>query len=576
MKLRRLIRTNLANYRWPFVGLLVLQSLQALASMVLPGLNGDLIDNGVMVGDTDYIWRTGGVMLLFTMAQIVLAAGAVYVGSRIAMGISRDVRRELFSQVTEFSAREVAAFGPASLITRITNDVQQVQILIAMVSAMALAAPMTMIFGIILALREDLGLSVTMWVAIPIAVVVLGVLISRMVPAFQQMQVRIDRINQVLREQITGIRVVRAFTREDWEIDRFAVANAEVTSVSLTAGRVMAFMIPSINLIVYGANIAVLALGASRIESGDLQIGSLIAYLTYLLMVLMSVVMTTFVTSMIPRASVAAERIIDVLDTPSSVTPPANPVTDMPQPGSVEMVDAGFQYPGAERPVLRDISFQTSPGTTTAIIGGTGSGKTTLVNMVLRLFDATEGEVRVNGVNVRELAPEALWGSVGYVPQKAFLFSGTVASNLRFGNPDATDDELWEALRVAQAADFVQTMPDGIDSAITQGGGNVSGGQRQRLSIARALVAKPDIYIFDDSFSALDLSTEAELRAALRPHTTEASVITVAQRISTIRDADQIIVLDGGEIVGLGTHDELLTTCGTYQEIVESQFTAAG
>lgn len=575
MKLVRLLRTRLRPYRGALTLVIVLQLLQAIAMLTLPGLSADLIDNGVLVGDNRHIWRMGGFMLAVTLVQAALSVAAVYFGARVAMGFSRDVRRDLFHQVTNFSAREVAEFGAPSLITRITNDVQQVQMLVVLTSTMMLAAPLTMVVGVVMAIRQDVGLSIIMVVAVPATVVLLGLLVSRMVPAFRLMQVRVDRINSVLRDQITGIRVVRAFVREPEERARFEQANADVTEVSLRAGHVMAFMIPSINLIVGLANVAVLALGAPRIESGDLQVGSLVAYLSYLLQVLLAVVMTTFVASMIPRASVAADRIVDVLDTSSSVVPPTNPVTAMPEPGSIRLDDVAFQYPGAAEPVLCYVTFDVGPGTTTAIIGSTGSGKTTLVNVMMRMFDATEGEVIINGVPIRDLDLDTLWTSIGYVPQKAFLFSGTVASNLRYGRPDATDDELWAALTVAQATDFVQSMPDGLDSEIAQGGSNVSGGQRQRLSIARALVARPSIYIFDDSFSALDLATEARLRGALTPYTADAAVVTIAQRVSSIRDADQIVVLENGRVVGLGRHDELVESCPTYIEIVDSQHAGA-
>jgi ATP-binding cassette subfamily B protein len=473
--------------------------------------------------------------------------------------------------VTAFSAREVGRFGAPSLITRITNDVQQVQMLVVMAATMLIAAPLTMVIGIIMALREDVGLSIVLVVAIPAAVVILGLVIARMVPAFQLMQVRIDRVNTVLREQISGIRVVRAFVREPEQTRRFAAANADLTEVALRAGRLMSTMFPTVGLIVNMSSLAVLWVGADRVATGDLAIGSLVAYLSYLIQILMAVVMVTFMLSMIPRAGVAAERIVDVVETESTVRAATNPVTAVHQRGSLEFRDVGFRYPGAEHAVLSDVSFRVGPGETTAIIGSTGAGKTTLVNLVSRLFDATSGAVLVDGVDVRQLDPDLLWGKVGYVPQKAYLFSGTVASNLRFGRPDATDGDLWEALEVAQAAGFVQSMPDGLASPIAQGGSNVSGGQRQRLAIARALVVRPEIFVFDDSFSALDLATDARLRAALAPRTADAAVLIVAQRVSTIRDADQIVVLEDGEIVGLGPHDDLMRTCPTYAEIVESQ-----
>lgn len=572
MSLRQLLRSHLGPYRAVLLAVVVLQAIQTTATLILPSLNADIIDKGVLTGDNGYIWRVGGVMLAISLVQVVFAAWAVWYGARAAMGFGRDVRRDLFHQVTSYSAREVGTFGAPSLITRITNDVQQVQTLVVMATTMMIAAPLTMVIGMVLAIREDAGLSVVLAIAIPAAVLILGIVIVQMVPAFRLMQVRIDRVNAVLREQITGIRVVRAFVREPEEAKRFAGANAELTEVSLRAGRLMSLMFPTVGLVMNMSSLAVIWVGADRIGNGSMQIGSLVAYLTYVVQILMAVVMVTLMVSWIPRAGVAAERIVEVLDTESSVRAPANPVTAVAERGTVEFRDVGFSYPGAEHPVLSHVSFRVHTGQTTAIIGSTGAGKTTIANLIVRLFDATEGAVLVNGVDVRELDPTLLWGNVGYVPQKAYLFSGTVASNLRFGRPDATDAQLWEALDIAQASGFVRAMPDGLDSEITQGGGNVSGGQRQRLSIARALVVRPDIYVFDDSFSALDLATDARLRAALAPHTAEAAVVVVAQRVSTIRDADQIVVLEDGEVIGIGTHDDLVRTCPTYAEIVESQY----
>ncbi|MEO6571224.1 MAG: ABC transporter ATP-binding protein [Ilumatobacteraceae bacterium] len=571
MSLRQLLRTHLAPYRrmlWLVVGL---QAIQTTATLALPALNADLIDNGVLVGDNGHIWRVGAVMLGFSLLQIVFAAIAVWFGARAAMAFGRDLRRDLFHQVTGYSAREVGRFGAPSLITRITNDVQQVQMLVVLGATMMVAAPLTMVIGIILAVREDAGLSIVLVFAMPGAVLLLGGIVWRMVPAFQQMQVRVDRVNGVLREQITGIRVVRAFVREPEETARFSEANALLTDTSLRTGRLMAATFPTVGLIVNISSLAVLWIGANRISAGDMQIGSLVAYLSYLIQVLIAVVMVTFMASMVPRAAVAADRIVEVLDTQSSVQPPDHPVTDLPERGTLEFRSVSFRYAGALQPVLRDVSFRAEAGTTTAIIGSTGAGKTTIVNLIARLFDATDGAVLVDGVDVRRLAPDLLWGKVGYVPQKAFLFSGTVATNLRFGRPEATDEELWQALETAQAAGFVQAMPDGLESPIAQGGSNVSGGQRQRLSIARALVADPEIFVFDDSFSALDLATDARLRDALVPRTRDAAVVIVAQRVSTIRDADQILVIDDGVIVGRGTHLDLLDSCPTYAEIVVSQ-----
>ncbi len=551
---------------------LVLQAIQTAAALTLPTLNADIIDNGVLQGDNGYIWRTGGIMLAFSVVQIVFAVAAVRYGAQAAMSFGRDLRRDIFHQVNSYSAQEVGRFGAPSLITRITNDVQQVQMLVVLACTMMIAAPITMVFGIVFAIREDIGLSVIMLVAIPILIVVLAVIITRMVPTFQVMQLKVDRVNQVLRDQITGIRVVRAFVREPEEVERFAGANDQLTQTSLRAGRLMALMFPTVTLFISISSVAVLWIGASRIDSGAMELGSVVAYLSYLVQVLVAVVMLTFMVSMIPRAAVASERIVEVLDTDSSVTPPASPVTEVRSHGTVDFTDVGFTYPGATSAVLSNVSFTVRPGRTTAIIGSTGSGKSTLIDLVPRLMDTTEGTVAVNGVDVRDLDPDLLWGSIGYVPQKPYLFSGTVASNLRFGRPDATEEELWQALEVAQASGFVQSMPDGLDSSINQGGTNVSGGQRQRLSIARALVMRPDVYIFDDSFSALDLSTDARLRLALRPHVKQSGVLIVAQRVSTIADADDIIVLENGRIVGRGRHQTLIDTCRTYAEIVDSQF----
>jgi ATP-binding cassette subfamily B multidrug efflux pump len=571
MSLTRLLRSHLAPYKRTLWLIVLLQALQTAATLALPALTADLINDGVIAGDTALIWRLGGQMGLFSLIQVVFAGAAVFLGARVAMAFSRDVRRDMFQRVTAYSSREVGAFGAPSLITRITNDVTQVTQVVVMGATMMIAAPITMVMGVILALREDVGLSVVLVVAVPATVVILGTIIARMLPAFQVMQVQVDRVNAVLREQLTGMRVVRAFVREPQETARFATANGELTDTSLRAGRLTAAMFPSVIFIVNTSSIGVLLIGAPKVDAGTLQIGSLVAYLSYLTMILMAVVMATFMVSMIPRASVAATRIVEVLDTASSVVPPVNPVTSVRERATLEMRGVSFQYPGASHPVLSDVSFRTEPGRTTAVIGSTGCGKTTLVQLVSRLFDATDGQVLVDGVDVRDLDPDLLWGSVGYVPQKAHLFSGTVASNLRFGNPDASDQDLWNALEIAQADGFVQTMPDGLASTINQGGTNVSGGQRARLCIARALVAKPEIFVFDDAFSALDLATEARLRAALGPHIREAGVLIVSQRVATIQNADEILVLDDGAIIGRGSHQRLLEDCPTYQEIVASQ-----
>jgi len=571
MSLRRLLKSHLAPHRRAIVLVLILQAGQTTTGLLLPGLNATLIDDGVLLGDQSVIWRMGGIMLLVSFIQVVLLTVAVWYGSEVAMSFGRDIRRDVFDRVTRYSTREIGRFGTPSLITRITNDTHQIQTLTALVTIMMITAPLTMIAGTVLAIREDAGLSVLLLVVVPLEIVVAGAIIVAMNPAFQQMQERIDRINAVLREQITGVRVVRAFTREPTESARFAEANHRLTESSLRAARLMAAVFPAVTLLVNLSSVALLWIGADRIEDGSTQIGSLVAYLTYLLQILLAVTMAAFMVSMIPRAAVAAERIVEVLDTESSVEPPSVPVQEFTRPGTVEFQEVGFRYPGADHPVLEGVSFTAVPGQTTAIIGSTGAGKTTLLTLAARLADASSGRVSVGGVDVRRLDQALLWGAIGYVPQRAYLFSGTVASNLRYGRPDATDEELWEALEVAQGAGFVQSMPDGLKSRIAQGGTNVSGGQRQRLSIARALIAQPAVYLFDDSFSALDLATEARLRQALEPRTLDAAVLVVAQRISTIETANQIIVLEGGVVVGQGRHHELVDTCATYAEIVSSQ-----
>ncbi len=571
MALSTLLRRDLGPYARLITLVVGLQAVQATASLVLPSINARIIDQGVLTGDVGYIRRQGALMLAFALLQGLFAAGAMWVGARVAMGFGRDLRAAIFHRVTSFSAREMGAFGAPSLITRVTNDVQQIQMLVVMTTTMATAAPMTIVVGTVLAMRQDLGLSVILAVAIPLTSLVLGVIVARMVPAFQQMQERIDNMNRVLREQLSGLRVIRAFVREPQETERFVEANAELYEVGGRAGRQMAAMFPIVNLLVNLSGVAVLWLGADRLIDGDVQLGTLVAYLTYLVLILWSVVMATFTVSMIPRAAVAASRIEEVLATEPSVAPPTDPVVALTSPGHLDLRDVGFHYPGAEHAVLSGITFSTPPGTTTAIVGSTGAGKTTLVNLVPRLFDATTGAVMVGGIDVREVDPALLARTVAIVPQRAYLFSGTVASNLRYGRPDATDDELWEALRIAQADEFVAAMPGGLDAPVEQGGSNVSGGQRQRLSIARALVRQPGIYVFDDAFSALDLATDARLRAELVPYTRDSAVVIVAQRVSTIAGADQIVVLDDGEIVGVGTHEQLLVDCPTYAEIVESQ-----
>ena len=569
--LKRLLTTVLAKYKGLLWVVVVFQAIQAVAGLYLPTLNSDIINNGIVKQDLGYIWRIGGLMLLVTILQVGFSVIAVYFGSKVAMGFGRDVRRSLFHQVNDFSAREVAQFGAPSLITRITNDVQQVQMLVLMTCTLLLSAPFTSIGGVILAMQQDLGLSRILMFSIPILAVLLGLIIGSMVPSFRKMQERIDRINEILREQLTGIRIVRAFVREPEEKKRFSDANAAVTEVALRGGRLQALMFPTATLIINISSVAVVWFGSDRINAGLMQPGAMIAFLTYLTQILMSVMMATWMAALIPRASVSAERIQEVLNTPTSVVVAENAITELQQTAVLQFDSVGFHYPGAELPVLDNVSFTVRAGQTLAVIGSTGSGKTTLVSLIPRLFDATSGAVLLDGVDVRDLAPEALWSRVGIVPQKPYLFSGTIASNLGYGKEDATEEEMWAALRTAQAEDFVRAMPGGLDAVIAQGGSNVSGGQRQRLAIARALIRHPEIYLFDDSFSALDLATDARLREALAPSVRDAVVVIVAQRVSTIRDADQILVLENGACVGLGTHDELLVTCPTFQEIVESQ-----
>lgn len=568
----------LARFLRPHVPLLVavvvLQLLQSTAALFLPSLNASIIDDGVATGDTGHIWSLGGVMLAVSLLQIAGQVGATWFGARAAMAFGRDLRQAIFDNALSFSSREVNQFGAPSLITRNTNDVQQLQMLVLMTATLIVSAPLMMVGGVFMALREDVGLSWLILVAVIVLGTIIGILIVQMTPLFKSMQVRIDTLNRVLREQISGLRVIRAFVREPTEAARFDRANHELADTATRVGRRMMTMFPAVFFVMNLSSIAVIWFGAFRIAEGQLQVGQLTAYLAYLSQILMSVMMSTIMIMIAPRAAVSAERIGAVLDTSSSVVPPARPVTTVTRHGELAFDDVSFAYPGADHPVLDGVSFTVRPGATTAIIGSTGAGKTTLVNLIPRLFDATSGAVMVDGVDVRELDPDLLWGRIGLVPQRPYLFSGTVASNLRLGNPDATDEELWHALEVAQARDFVERMPDGLESPISQGGTNVSGGQRQRLAIARALVRRPEIYVFDDSFSALDVATDAALRAALVDETVDAAVVVVAQRVSTIRNAEQIIVLEDGRIVGIGTHDHLLATCPTYAEIVESQFQA--
>ena len=553
--------------------MVLFQFVQTLATLYLPTLNADIIDNGVVKGDTAYIMRTGGLMLAVTLAQIACSIVAVYFGARTAMALGRDVRAAVFHRVQDFSTQELGQFGAPSLITRTTNDVQQVQMLVLLSFTLMVSAPIMCVGGIVMALRQDIPLSGLLLVIVPVLVGIVGMIIVRMRPLFRTMQVRIDRINRVVREQITGIRVIRAFVRDEHERQRFEVANTELMDVSLRVGRLMALMFPSVMLVINLSSVAVLWFGGHRIADGGMQVGALTAFIAYLLQILMSVMMATFMFVMIPRAEVCADRIHEVLDTEPTLAPPPAPVTPLHRHGELELRAVDFRYPGADEPVLCGVDLVARPGRTTAVIGSTGSGKTTLLNLVPRLFDVTGGAVLVDGVDVRDLDPAALAETVALVPQKPYLFSGTVASNPRYGRPDATDEELLRALEVAQAREFVVAMPGGLEAPIAQGGSNVSGGQRQRLAMARALVRRPEIYLFDDSFSALDYATDARLRAALAEEIADATIVIVAQRVNTIRDADRIVVLDAGRVVGTGTHADLMATCPTYREIVLSQLT---
>jgi len=565
----------LRKYLRPYAGkiwiIIGLQLVGTLASLLLPSLNGKIIDRGVATGDANYILVTGAEMLAISALQIACSIAAVYFGAKVAMSYGRDLRAGIVHHVGALSAREVGKIGAPSLITRTTNDVQQVQMLVLVLATMLVTAPIMCIGGLVMALREDLSLSVLLVICIPALAGTIGFIIARMVPLFRAMQPKLDAVNRILREQITGMRVVRAFVREPVEAERFDAANNDLFGFGLRIGKLQALMFPTVLLVFNASNVAVLWFGAHRIGEGKLEMGSLMAYMSYLMFILMSVMMTTFLTIMIPRAAACAERIQEVFGIEPAIAPPASPIVPETKTGVVEMRGVEYKYPGAEAPVISNISFVAKPGEVTALIGSTGAGKTTLLDLIPRLGDPTAGAVLVDGVDVREREPEELWTRIGVVPQRSYLFSGTVASNLRFGNPDATDEQLWAALAVAQAKDFVEAMPGKLESAIAQGGTNVSGGQRQRLAIARALLREPGVFVFDDSFSALDLATEAQLRVALKPRTRNATVILVAQRVASIRDANQILVLDNGTLVGKGTHAELLASCPTYVEIVESQ-----
>ncbi|MGW3680939.1 ABC transporter ATP-binding protein [Streptomyces prasinus] len=571
----RLLRTHLRPYKRPIVLLVLLQFLQTCATLYLPTLNAGIIDDGVVEGDTGYILSYGALMIGISLAQVVCNVGAVYYGARTAAAVGRDVRGAVFDRVQSFSAREVGHFGAPSLITRTTNDVQQIQMLVLMTFTLMVSAPIMCLGGIVLALGLDVPLSGVLVAVVPVLGVSVTLIVRRLRPLFRSMQERLDTVNRVLREQITGNRVIRAFVRDAYEQRRFGRANAELTEVSLGSGNLLALMFPVVMTVVNLSSIAVVWFGAHRIDSGGMQIGDLTAFLAYLMQIVMAVMMATFMFMMVPRAEVCAERVQEVLDTSSTVVPPVAPVTELPRHGHLEIRGGGFRFPGAEEPVLRSVDLVARPGEVTAVIGSTGSGKSTLLGLVPRLFDATDGEVLVDGVPVADLDPALLARTVGMVPQRPYLFAGTVATNLRYGHPDATDDALWHALEVAQAREFVERLEGGLDAPIAQGGTNVSGGQRQRLAIARTLVQRPEIYLFDDSFSALDYATDAALRAALAEETAGATVVIVAQRVATIRDADRIVVLDEGRVAGTGRHHELMADNETYREIVLSQLTEA-
>ena len=570
----RLLRRHLRPYTGLLLCVLVLQFAQVMASLYLPTLNADIIDKGVATGDTGYIWRMGAFMLVVSVGQGVCSVAATYLAARSSMSMGRDLRGEVFERVSGFSEREITAFGAGSLITRNTNDVQQVQMLVMMGCTMLVTAPVMAVGGIIMAITRAPSLSWLIGVSVPVLLVAVGLIVGRMLPLFRSYQDKLDAINRVMREQLTGIRVIRAFVREQAETERFEDANTDIARVGERVGQLFVLLFPLVMLVLDVTIVGVIWFGGHQVGDGDVEVGTLIAFMSYLMQILMGIVMASFMTIMIPRAAVCAERISEVLATAPTITSSPDAVDTFPAPGTVEMRDVTFVYPDADARVLAEVSFTVQPGTTTAIVGSTASGKSTVVRLLARLLEASSGQVLIGGTDVRKAAPEALWAQMGLVPQQPFLFAGTVASNLRLGREEATDDELWKALEVAQAKDFVSKMDGGLQAPIAQGGTNVSGGQRQRLAIARALVRRPDILIFDDSFSALDVSTDARLREAMGPATAGITKVIVAQRVSTITEADQILVLDGGHLVGSGTHTELLATCPVYREIVTSQLGA--
>jgi len=567
----RLLRVFMRPYVREVTIVVVLVLIQSIGGLYLPNLNADIINNGVAKGDLQYIWRTGAVMLGIALVLGVLAVAGVYWASLASQAVGRDVRAAVFGRVQRFSTREMNRFGTASLITRNTNDVQQIQLFMQIALTMMVAAPIMAVGGVIMALREDVQLSAVLIVVIPVLAAIVAFMFVTAVPLFRSLQVKIDRINQVMREQIMGVRVIRAFIREDLENRRFEEANYDLTSTALRVNRIFVIAFPAVLLVMNVTTVAILWFGGHLVDSGSMPIGNMTAFLQYIMQILMSLMMAIALVILVPRAEASSARLLEVVTATSSIDEPAHPVTPPQLTGVIELRDVTFGYPGGEKPVLHDLSFELRPGQTTAIIGGTGSGKTTLLNLIPRFFDVSEGSLMVDRIDVRDQPLEHLWSRLGLVPQRAYLFSGTVASNLRFGNESATDEDLWHALEVAQARDFVEAMAGRLDAPIDQGGTNVSGGQRQRLAIARALVKRPAIYLFDDCFSALDAGTDARLRAALRKDTRDATVLIVAQRVSTIMHADRIIVLDEGRVEGIGTHDELMASCGPYREIVESQ-----
>ncbi|MCX2930837.1 ABC transporter ATP-binding protein [Mycobacterium sp. CVI_P3] len=575
-----LLRQYVRPYRWLVASVMVLQTISTLASLYLPTINASIIDDGVAKGDTGLITELGMLMLAVTGLQVMCAVGAVYFGSRTGMGFGRDLRSAMFHHVTTFSEQETARFGAPSLLTRSTNDVRQIQVLIQMATTVLVTAPIMCVGGIIMAIHQDAGLSWLLLVSVPVLALSNYWIVSRMLPIFRSMQRLIDGINRVMREQLSGIRVIRAFAREAFERERFAVANTAVSDTALAAGRWQALMLPVTTLTINISSVALIWFGGLRIDTGQMQVGSLIAFLSYFMQILMAVLMATLTLVMLPRASVCAERITEVLSTRTAIHNPASPRhPDGGIRGAVTLENATFRYPGAERPVLEDVSLSAQPGTTTAIVGSTGSGKSTLIALICRLYDVTDGAVRVDGLDVRDYDTETLWSTLGLVPQRGYLFSGTVADNLRLGAAPGQvvdEDDMWSALRVADAEDFVRAHPEGLGMRVAQGGINFSGGQRQRLAIARAVIRRPEIYLFDDAFSALDVHTDARVRAALREVSADATVIIVSQRISTVMQADNIVVIDDGRVVGAGTHDTLLADCATYAEFADSQSVGAG